>query len=225
MVDGCGFVTVATTRPETMFGDIGLVFNPKDGRYKSLKGKRVKIPLAGVAIPIATDEAVDQAFGTGMLKVTPAHDANDFDIANRVWPKEAKPLIMTEDAKMAGTGDAGRVPPELQGLDRFDARKKIVKQLERDGLLVKVEQHQHSVRRCYRCDTVVEPRLSDQWFVKMKPLAERVMQGYAKHEFTIVPDRWRSPFEDEMTNIRGGNIWGHRARGHRMPGVTAAIRN
>src|SRR5438309_10278383 len=118
--DGSGFVSVSTTRPETMFGDIGLVFNPKDGRYKSLKGKRVKIPLAGVAIPIATDEAVDQAFGTGMLKVTPAHDANDFDIANRVWPKEAKPLIMTEDAKMAGTGDAGRVPPELQGLDRFD---------------------------------------------------------------------------------------------------------
>ena len=90
-----------------MFGDIGLVFNPKDGRYKNLKGKRVKIPLSGVAIPIATDDAVDQAFGTGMLKVTPAHDANDFDIANRVWPKEEKPLILTEDAKMAGTGDGG----------------------------------------------------------------------------------------------------------------------
>src|SRR5216110_2154756 len=102
LADGSGFVTVATTRPETMFGDIGLVFNPKDARYAALKGKRGKIPLSGIAIPIATDEAVDQAFGTGRLKVTPAHDANDFEIANRTWPKEEKPLIMTEDAKMAG---------------------------------------------------------------------------------------------------------------------------
>src|SRR5436853_3382781 len=132
--DGSGFVTVATTRPETMFGDIGLVFNPKDGRYKSLKGKRVKIPLSGVAIPIATDDAVDQSFGTGMLKVTPAHDANDFDIANRAWPKEEKPLIMTEDARME---KSPRVPADLQGLDRFDARKEIVQQLEKEGLLVK----------------------------------------------------------------------------------------
>src|SRR2546428_1947867 len=102
--DGSGAVTVATTRPETMFGDIGLVFNPKDSRYKGLKGKRVKIPLSGVVIPIATDEAVDQAFGTGMLKVTPAHDANDFEIANRACPKEEKPPIMTGAAKMAGRG-------------------------------------------------------------------------------------------------------------------------
>src|SRR5712671_5700377 len=130
--DGSGFVTVATTRPETMFGDIGLVFNPKDGRYKSLKGKRVKIPLSGVVIPIATDDAVEQGFGTGLLKVTPAHDANDFDIANRAWPKEEKPRILTEDAKRVGTGDGGRVPPDLQGLERFEARKKIVKQLEKD---------------------------------------------------------------------------------------------
>src|SRR5216117_3601980 len=103
--DGSGFVTVATTRPETMFGDIGLVFNPNDARYKKLKGKRAKIPLSGVAIPIATDDAVDQAFGTGMLKVTPAHDANDFDIARRVWPKADMPLILTEDGKMEGGND------------------------------------------------------------------------------------------------------------------------
>ncbi|HXM39302.1 MAG TPA: valine--tRNA ligase [Gemmatimonadales bacterium] len=212
LVDGSGSVTVATTRPETMFGDIGLVYNPKDSRYKGLKGKQVKIPLSGIAIPIATDAAVDQAFGTGMLKVTPAHDANDFEIANRVWPKEEKPLIMTEDARME---QSPRVPKELQGLDRFDARKKIVKLLEKEGLLVKTEQHAHSVRRCYRCDTVVEPRLSDQWFVKMKPLADKVMKGYKKEEFRIVPERWNATFVHWMENIRDWNIsrqlwWGHR---------------
>src|SRR5437867_10351764 len=217
--DGSGFVTVATTRPETMFGDIGLVFNPKDGRYKNLKGKRAKIPLSGVVIPVAADDAVDQAFGTGMLKVTPAHDANDFEIAGRLWPKEEKPLILTEDAHME---KSARVPADLQGLDRFDARKKLVKQLEKEGLLVKVEQHHHSVRRCYRCDTVVEPRLSDQWFVKMKPLAETVMQGYAQGEFHIVPERWNATFEHWMNNIRDWNSSRQLWWGHRIPVFTCA---
>jgi len=212
LADDSGHVTVATTRPETMFGDIGLVYNPKDKRYKGFKGKEAKIPLSGLAIPIAVDDAVDEAFGTGMLKVTPAHDANDFDIASRVWPKADKPLIMTEDARMERSS---RVPEELRGLDRFDARKKIVKQLEKAGLLVKTEQHQHAVRRCYRCDSVVEPRLSDQWFVKMKPLAEPVMKGYEEGEFKIVPERWNATFENWMNNIRDWNIsrqlwWGHR---------------
>jgi valyl-tRNA synthetase len=147
-----------------------------------------------------------------MLKVTPAHDANDFEIANRIWPKADKPLIMTEDAHMERST---RVPQDLQGLERFEARKKIVKQLEKEGLLVKVEQHQHAVRRCYRCDTVVEPRLSDQWFVKMKPLAEPVLALYKKGEYKIIPERWRATYEHWMEGIRDWNIsrqlwWGHR---------------
>ena len=212
IADGSGFVTVATTRPETMFGDIGLVHHPKDTRYRGLTGKQVKIPLSGVVIPIATDDAVDREFGTGMLKVTPAHDANDFEIANRVWPQAEKPLILTEDARMERSA---RVPADLQGLDRLEARKKLVKQLEKAGLLEKTEQHPHSVRRCYRCETVVEPRLSDQWFVKMKPLAEPVLAAYREGEYQIVPERWRATYEHWMENIRDWNIsrqlwWGHR---------------
>jgi len=202
LADGSSSVTVATTRPETMFGDIGLVFHPKDARYKGLKGKQVRIPLSGLKIPIGTDEAVDKEFGTGMLKVTPAHDANDFDIANRVWPDAEKPLILTEDAHMERSP---RVPQDLQGVDRFAARKKIGKLLEKEGLLVKVEQHQHGVRHCYRCDTVVEPRLSDQWFVKMRSLAEPVLAAYQRGEFKIIPERWRADW-----NISRQLWWGHR---------------
>jgi valyl-tRNA synthetase len=212
LVDGSGFVAVATTRPETMFGDIGLVYHPKDARYKGFKGKQVRIPLSGQVIPIGVDAEVNQELGTGLLKVTPAHDPVDFEIANRVWPDAEKPLLMTEDAALE---HSPRVPQQLQGLDRFDARKKIVKLLENEGLLVKVEQHQHAVRRCYRCETVVEPRLSDQWFVKMKPLADEVMKGYKKEEFRIVPDRWNATFVNWMRDIRDWNIsrqlwWGHR---------------
>src|SRR6266849_2842823 len=207
--DRSGFITVATTRPETLLGDTAVAVNPDDPRGKPYIGSKVLLPIANVEIPVIADESVDKEFGTGFVKVTPAHDASDFEIGLR--HKLDMPLVMTEDGRM--DPDSPRVPKGLKGMDRFAARKTIVKMLDR--LLVKVEQHQHSVRRCYRCDTVVEPRLSDQWFVKMKPLAEHVMQGYAKHEFTIVPDRWRATFENWMNNIRDWNIsrqlwWGHR---------------
>ena len=228
LVDGKGHITVATTRPETMLGDTAIAVNPEDPRGRPFIGKKVTVPIANVQIPVIADDSVDKEFGTGFVKVTPAHDASDFEIGLR--HKLDMPLVMSEDGKMhearrhVGTSARGdradvqtgrRVPQEFEGLDRFEARKRIVKQLERDGLLVKIQPHPHSVRRCYRCDTVVEPRLSDQWFVKMKPLAEPVMRGYEQTEFTLVPDRWRATFENWMSNIRDWNIsrqlwWGHR---------------
>ncbi|PYP19205.1 MAG: valine--tRNA ligase [Gemmatimonadetes bacterium] len=209
LVDGTGYITVATTRPETMLGDTAVAVNPEDSRGRPYIGKQVTVPIANVQIPVIADESVEKDFGTGFVKVTPAHDANDFEIGRR--HKLDMPLVMTEDGRM--DPNSPRVPEPLKGLDRFEARKKIVKLL--GPLLVKTEPHHHSVRRCYRCDTVVEPRLSDQWFVKMKPLAEPVMRGYEKTEFTIVPDRWRATFENWMDNIRDWNIsrqlwWGHR---------------
>jgi valyl-tRNA synthetase len=210
LANGAGFVTVATTRPETLLGDTAVVVHPDDPRGRPYVGKTVKLPLANLEIPVLADESVDQAFGTGFVKVTPAHDANDFEIGVR--HQLDMPLILTEDGRMA---QSSRVPKNLQGLDRFEARKLIVKLLDAQGLLVKVEPHQHAVRRCYRCDTVVEPRLSDQWFVKMKPLAEPVLAAYRRGEFRLVPERWRATFENWMAGIRDWNIsrqlwWGHR---------------
>ena len=209
LADGSGAITVATTRPETMLGDTAVAVNPEDPRARPYIGKKLRLPLANVEIPIIADESVDKEFGTGFVKVTPAHDANDFEIGLR--HKLDMPLIMSEDGKLA----SDRVPPALRGLDRFDARKKIVKLLEQEGLFEKAEPHPHSVRRCYRCDTVVEPRLSDQWFVKMKPLAAPVLDEYRRGSFAIIPERWHATFENWMENIRDWNIsrqlwWGHR---------------
>src|SRR5882672_8189191 len=212
------FLTVATTRPETLLGDTAVAVSPRDTRHRGFIGKTARLPLINLAVPIVADEAVDPEFGTGFVKVTPAHDFTDFEIGLR--HNLPMPTVIAEDGRMGGWAD--RIPEELRGLDRFEARKKIVKQLEREGLLVKTEQHNHSVRRCYRCDTVVEPRLSDQWFVKMKPLAETVMQGYAKGEFHIVPERWNATFEHWMNNIRDWNISRQLWWGHRIPVFTCA---
>jgi valyl-tRNA synthetase len=219
LADGSGHVTVATTRPETLLGDTAVVVHPEDPRGARYVGKRVRLPLTRVELPILAEESVDKEFGTGFVKVTPAHDANDFEIGVRHGL--AMPLILREDGTVGDDGGdrkddpAPRVPAELRGLDRFVARKQVVRMLEAQGLLAKTESHQHAVRRCYRCDSIVEPRLSDQWFVKMRPLADPVLAAYRAGEFRFVPERWQATFEHWMDNIRDWNIsrqlwWGHR---------------
>src|SRR5256884_1941386 len=210
LADGTGSGTVATTRPETMLGDTAVAVHPDDPRGRPYFGKKVRLPIVGLEIPVIGDESVIRDFGTGFVKVTPAHDASDFEIGVR--HKLEMPLIMTEDGHMA---HPTRVPKQLAGLDRFQARTQIVALLEQQGLLEKVEPHPHAVRRCYRCDTIVEPRLSDQWFVKMQRLAEPVLAAYRNDQFQIVPERWHATFENWMEHIRDWNIsrqlwWGHR---------------
>src|SRR5881394_2873918 len=204
------FLTVATTRPETLLGDTAVAVNPKDARHAGFVGKVARLPIADIPIPIVADDVVDPTFGTGFVKVTPAHDATDFEIGLR--HKLEMPLVMTEDGRME---HATRVPKQLAELDRFEARERIVDMLKERGLLEKIEPHRHALRRCYRCDTIVEPRLSDQWFVKMQPLAEPVLAAYREARFRIVPERWHATFEHWMENIRDWNIsrqlwWGHR---------------
>ncbi|MCX5760932.1 MAG: valine--tRNA ligase [Gemmatimonadetes bacterium] len=207
-------ITVATTRPETMLGDVAVAVHPDDARYQGLIGTLLTLPIAGVSIPIIADSFVDQAFGTGMVKITPAHDPNDYEAGKRNGL--AMPVVITPDGRMDEVMDAaGRVPEALRGLDRFDARKKIVKLLEEAGLLDKVDQHHHSVRHCYRCHTVVEPRLSDQWFVQMAPLAKPALQAVRDGTVRIVPERWEAVYVNWMEGIRDWNIsrqlwWGHR---------------
>ncbi|HVZ49185.1 MAG TPA: valine--tRNA ligase [Gemmatimonadaceae bacterium] len=207
-------LVIATTRPETMFGDVAVAVHPEDGRYASFVGQRVVNPANGVEIPVIADAYVDRAFGTGALKITPAHDANDFEVGKRHGLE--MPLVMTPDGKMAEFSDAaGRVPEAYRGVDRFDARKQVVKALDAAGALVKTEQHHHAVRRCYRCNTVVEPRLSDQWFVKMAPLAKPALDAVKDGRVRILPERWEAVYVNWMEGIRDWNIsrqiwWGHR---------------
>ncbi|MCZ6917835.1 MAG: valine--tRNA ligase [Gemmatimonadetes bacterium] len=212
LADGSGYATVATTRPETMFGDVCLVRHPDDERYAALTAKSVRIPLTDVEIPIDVSTAVERELGTGMLKVTPAHDANDFDIANELDRGFDRPVVIDEHARMVASE---RVPQALHGLDRDAARKKLLELLDAEGFLEKVEPYQHAVRQCYRCNTVVEPRLSDQWFVRMKSLAEPALQAYRDGKIRFVPDRWGKVYENWLNEIRDWNIsrqlwWGHR---------------
>src|SRR5881275_2631148 len=204
------YVTVATTRPETLLGDTAVAVNPTDKRHRAFVGKVARLPIIDLPVPIIADDAVEPGFGTGFVKVTPAHDATDFEIGLR--HKLEMPLVMTEDGRME---HPTRVPKALADLDRFVAREKVVDMLKERGLLEKVEPHRHAVRHCYRCDSVVEPRLSDQWFVKMKPLAEPALEAYRSGAIRLVPERWGATYEHWMENIRDWNIsrqlwWGHR---------------
>ena len=207
-------LTVATTRPETMLGDVALAVHPDDARYSGLVGKKVTLPISNIDIPIIADEYVDPAFGTGVVKITPAHDPNDFEVGMR--HKLPMPVVVSPEGTMTNGADAGlRVPEALVGIDRFEARKKIVELLEKSGQLVRVEPHQHAIRHCYRCDTVVEPRLSDQWFVRMQPLAEPALKAVRDGTIRILPERWEAVYIHWLQNIRDWNIsrqlwWGHR---------------
>jgi len=207
-------VVVATTRPETMLGDVAVAVNPDDERYMALVGRELVLPLNGMRIPVIADSYTDPAFGSGAVKITPAHDTNDFEVGKR--HQLSSPVIIDATGIVREVEDAaGRVPAELNGLDRFEARAAIVTLLDAAGALVKIEPHQHSVRHCYRCDTVVEPRLSDQWFVRMKPLAEKALAVLRSGELRILPDRWEAVYVNWLEGIRDWNIsrqiwWGHR---------------
>ena len=208
-------VTVATTRPETMLGDVAVAVHPDDDRYRALVGKRVLLPISELPIPVIADSYTDPEFGTGVVKITPAHDPNDFEVGLRhALPM---PVIMTETGEMRDEPGSKerRVPDELTGVDRFEARDRIVAALEERRLLVRREAHSHAVRHCYRCHTVVEPRLSDQWFVKMTPLAQPALEAVRRGDIRILPERHHAVYIHWMENIRDWNIsrqlwWGHR---------------
>src|SRR5882724_6654613 len=200
-------IVVATTRPETMLGDTAVAVHPEDERYKHLVGKRVLLPLVEREIPIIADEMVDREFGTGAVKITPAHDPNDFELGRRHHLPEID--VMTDDGHMSAAAGA------YAGLDRFEARKKIVEDLKARGLLEKITEHTHAVGICERSRTIVEPRASTQWFCKMKPLAEPAIAAVGRGDIQIVPENRRQEYFNWMRNIRDWTLsrqlwWGHR---------------
>ncbi|MCC7496653.1 MAG: valine--tRNA ligase [Bryobacterales bacterium] len=204
---GGGSVVVATTRPETMLGDTAVAINPRDDRYRALHGRTVKLPLMGRDIPIILDELADPKFGTGVVKVTPAHDPNDFEAGRRHDLPHIR--VIGEDGRM--TVAAG----VYQGLDRFEARRKVVEDLQAQGLLVKVETHQLAIGKCQRCKAVVEPLVSIQWFAKMKPLAEPAIKAVEQGRIQFIPENWVKTYYEWMHNIRDWCVsrqlwWGHR---------------
>ena len=205
--DGSGYVEIATTRPETLLGDTAVAVHPDDERYKDIVGKTLILPLVGRKIPVVADEYVEMDFGTGCVKITPAHDPNDFEVGKR----HNLPLedMLTPDAKITDNY------PKYAGMDRYEARKAIVADLEAEGYLISVEDHEHNVGTCYRCGTTVEPRASLQWFVKMEPLAKPAIEAVRDGRIKFVPERFDKNYFHWMENIRDWCIsrqlwWGHR---------------
>ncbi|MBQ7082357.1 MAG: valine--tRNA ligase, partial [Oscillospiraceae bacterium] len=205
--DGSGYMEIATTRPETLLGDTALAVHPDDERYKALVGKTVILPLVGREIPIVADAYVEMDFGTGVVKITPAHDPNDFEVGLR----HDLPIInvMNDDATINELGG------KYAGMERYECRKQIVADLEAEGFLVRVEDHKHNVGACYRCDTTIEPRISKQWFVKMEPLAKPAIEAVRSGQTKFVPDRFSKIYYNWMENIKDWCIsrqlwWGHR---------------
>ena len=204
-----GAIIVATTRPETIFGDVAIAVHPSDHKYSELIGKTVIIPLSGREIPIIADEYVDKNFGTGAVKITPAHDPNDFEVGKRhgfnpIW-------VINNDGTMKACKE---VPPELHGLDRYEAREKIIGMLSYNNFLLRTREHEHNVGKCQRCGTTIEPLLSEQWFVKMAPLAKEAIAAVKDGRIKFVPDRWEKNYLGWMENIRDWCIsrqlwWGH----------------
>ncbi len=205
--DSDEYVIIATTRPETMFGDTAVAVNPEDERYKHMIGKTLCLPLTDREIPVIADEYVDKEFGTGCVKITPAHDPNDFEVGQRHDLEMIK--VMNDDATM--NSYAGK----YEGMDRYECRKQMIKDLDEMGLLVKIEEHSHNVGQCYRCGTTVEPIISRQWFVKMKPLAEPAIEAVKRGDTKFVPDRFSKLYMNWMEGVYDWCIsrqlwWGHR---------------
>ena len=206
------YVTVATTRPETMLGDTGVAVNPEDGRYRDIVGKKCILPLVNKEIPIVADAYVDMEFGTGCVKMTPAHDPNDFEVGLRHNLESIR--VLDDNGKVVeGYG-------RYSGMDRYEARKAIVADLEEGGYLVKVEEHTHNVGTCYRCGTDVEPIISAQWFVKMEPLAREALRVVNDGEVKFVPDRFSKIYTNWMENVHDWCISRQLWWGHRIPAWT-----
>ena len=205
--DGSGYIELATTRPETLLGDTAVAVNPHDERYKAVIGKKLILPLVGREIPVIADEYVESDFGTGAVKITPAHDPNDFEVGARHNLEIIN--VFTDDAKIVDDY------PKYAGMDRFEARKAIVKDLEEEGFLVGIENYSHNVGTCYRCSTTIEPRVSMQWFVKMEDLAKPAIKAVKDGDIRFVPERFEKNYFHWMENIRDWCIsrqlwWGHR---------------
>ena len=212
LTDGSGDIVVATTRPETMLGDSGVAVNPNDKRYTNLVGKTCILPLVNKEIPIVADEYVDMEFGTGCVKMTPAHDPNDFEVGLR---HNLEIIRVIDD-----NGKINELGGKYAGLDRYEARKQIVKDLDEQGYLVKVEDHQHNVGTCYRCHNDVEPLISAQWFVKMEPLAQEAIRVVDDGEVKFVPERFTKTYTNWMENVHDWCISRQLWWGHQIPAWT-----